>query len=339
MEQRQRIARIITSRDGEIALRLTTFEGKYPIPNRVAEGLYFAFERLGDGKTGRVGVIFSDMFQFAQPEKLGLAADVDRERFQFECAVAAIGEHLDKIGMLPETQSGENATMIDCFSYQLEEWAKRPLPDDDELLNYVRSVVYWAWRSDLAAATLEPADTVRWHTSDRTLRRVAQIGEGESWASTSSTGVMLRPTASSIREERERRKLGRPGSSSPIAQLLSAPRYAGPAEHWRKAEAFALGETRDLANAAKEAVCAVEGLARIVTGDHVGTLGDQIKTLKAKHSVNPAMAKTLEGIWGFTSNSPGVRHGGATPTSIAEGEAQYVLASGDAAIRYLLTLD
>jgi hypothetical protein len=51
------------------------------------------------------------------------------------------------------------------------------------------------------------------------------------------------------------------------------------------------------------------------------------------------MAKTLEGLWGFTSNSPGVRHGGATPATIDEGEARYVVDGSEAAIRFLLTLD
>jgi hypothetical protein len=339
MEQRQRLSRIVTSRDGAIALRLTLYEGTYPIPNRIAEGMFFSFERVNDGRTGRVGVMFSDMFQFAQPEQLGLPADVDPKRFQFECAVATIGEHLDRHGLLPPIPAGENATMLECFNDQIEEWVKRSVPSDDELLNYIRSVLYWSWKCDLDIATLEMADSIRWHVPPRTTRRVAQIGEGDLWTSMSSTGVMLRPTATFIRSERDRRKLGTGDGMPAIGQLLSAPRYAGPAEHWRKAEGFALGENRDLANAAKESVCAVEGLARIVTGDHVGTLGDQIKTLKAKHGVNAAMAKTLEGIWGFTSNSPGVRHGGATPASIDEGEAHYVVQSCEAALRYLLTLD
>jgi hypothetical protein len=173
------------------------------------------------------------------------------------------------------------------------------------------------------------------------LRRIAQIEEGNLWAIAGGgdRGMMLKPLPPFIRDERARRQPDARGAGAPIAALLSPPRYAGPAAHWQKADEFARGDQRDLPNAAKEAICAVEGLARIVTGAHTDTLGELIKKLKTSHNVKPAMAKTLEGLWGFTSNSPGVRHGGATPATIDEGEARYVVDGCEAAIRFLLTLD
>lgn len=150
---------------------------------------------------------------------------------------------------------------------------------------------------------------------------------------------MLTPLPAFIRQERDKRQKREVPANGAIGELLSAPRYEGPAIHWEKADQFAAGERRDLANAAKEAICAVEGLARIITRAHSEMLGELIKELKKAHKVNPAMAKTLEGLWGFTSNSPGVRHGGATPATIGESEVHYVLDSSAAAIRFLLTLD
>jgi hypothetical protein len=82
----------------------------------------------------------------------------------------------------------------------------------------------------------------------------------------------------------------------------------------------------------------VEGLARIVTGQTQDTLGDPIKHLKATGKLNGAMAKTLEGIWGLTSNAPGVRHGSAEPVDFAERDAQFVFETSEAALRYLLEL-
>jgi hypothetical protein len=86
----------------------------------------------------------------------------------------------------------------------------------------------------------------------------------------------------------------------------------------------------------KEAICAVEGVARIVTGRPSQTLGDLIKELRSKGKLDGAIAKAFEGLWGFASSAPGVRHGSG---SIAEAEARLCVDMAKAAVTYLLTLD
>jgi len=125
----------------------------------------------------------------------------------------------------------------------------------------------------------------------------------------------------------------------PVLDQLLAPRYAGPHEYFVKALAYSAGPTVDLPNAAKEAVCAVESLGRIVTGHHSWTLGDIIKHLKKNQKLAPAIAKALEGLWGYASDAPGVRHGGANPPTITVADTQLVIEMSAAAIRYLLELD
>lgn len=340
-EEYQHLDVVIAARDGAHAVLVTFYEGTYPIPNRIAVGCYFSFLHPDRETEGRVGVMFSDHFQFVQPKALGFPEAMDRKQFQLQCSFAAIGEFLDSEGLLPPTPDNAPATQIPCFGPQFELWAKRASASDDAILHYLREKTYWCWRFELDLASFGEADCIRLHCSPRALKRIAQIEDGSLWtiAGGGDRGVTLKPLPAFIRDQRAQGQPDASGAGASIAVLLSPPRYAGPAAHWQKSNEFASGDQRDLPNAAKEAICAVEGLARIVTGAREDTLGELIKKLKTSHSVNPAMAKTLEGLWGFTSNSPGVRHGGATPATIGEGEARYVVDGCEAALRFLLTLD
>ncbi len=94
----------------------------------------------------------------------------------------------------------------------------------------------------------------------------------------------------------------------PILERLSADRYQAVAAAWRKANDLLNHPTPDLANAAKEAVGAVEALARITVGDSRATLGEAIKTLGAAGRVKPPLLKGIEELWGWACGEPGVRH-------------------------------
>ena len=124
-----------------------------------------------------------------------------------------------------------------------------------------------------------------------------------------------------------------------VSDILKAPRYAGPRDHWEKAEAFFESIPPDLANASKEAISAVEGIAKIVTGDKKMTLGKCVDLLRDTGRIPPGMAKSLHGLWGFVSESPGVRHGAPVPSDIDEAQAKYVMDSAGAAIAYLAAVD
>ena len=72
----------------------------------------------------------------------------------------------------------------------------------------------------------------------------------------------------------------------PMAEQLTAPRYLPVLLAWRKARSLLDGPQPDYPNAAKEAVSAVEQLARVVTGQATATLGDAIKDLRAAGRMN-----------------------------------------------------
>lgn len=124
------------------------------------------------------------------------------------------------------------------------------------------------------------------------------------------------------------------------AELLCAvPRYAGPCQHWRSAQELLLKEEPDYAKAAHEAVSAVEGLCRVILNDPALTLGASLKKLTQRGLVHPALAKSIEGLWGFASAEPGVRHGAASTSAVRPADAQYVVEACDAALVLLLGAD
>jgi hypothetical protein len=121
--------------------------------------------------------------------------------------------------------------------------------------------------------------------------------------------------------------------------LCSVPRYSGPCQHWRSAQAILNDANPDYGKAAHEAVSAVEGLCRVILGDPVVTLGAALNKLRRDDRIHPALAKSIDGLWGFASAEPGVRHGAPTAARIKPHEAQYVVESCDAALVLLLALD
>ncbi|MCL4368124.1 MAG: hypothetical protein M1337_02965 [Actinobacteria bacterium] len=124
------------------------------------------------------------------------------------------------------------------------------------------------------------------------------------------------------------------------AELLCAvPRYARPCRHWRSAQSILADEEPNFSRTAHEAVSAVEGLCRIILGDPSITLGEALKRLKKDGLLHPALAKSIERLWGFASAEPGVRHGAVTSAAVKPRDAQYVVEACDAALVLLLALD
>jgi hypothetical protein len=131
-----------------------------------------------------------------------------------------------------------------------------------------------------------------------------------------------------------------PGIQKPTLMVvegeLRAPRYKAVQESLRKSVELLRGGDRE--NAAKEAVLAVESLARIVTGKSA-TLGEIVKILKAEGKIPPPLEKVFHGIWGYSSTAPGIRHGGAESADVPESVAAFVHNTAVAAIHLLLELD
>ena len=93
----------------------------------------------------------------------------------------------------------------------------------------------------------------------------------------------------------------------------------------------------DWKEAARNAIGAVEELARLLTGKPNQTLGDAIKTLRSRGRIAPALAKTLDGAWGWASTH--VRHGSKPPPKVDPDEAAYVYRTCEGALHLLCSAD
>ncbi|WP_200383208.1 AbiJ-NTD4 domain-containing protein [Thiococcus pfennigii] len=116
-----------------------------------------------------------------------------------------------------------------------------------------------------------------------------------------------------------------------VHQLPS--QYTAVEKHFKNAlSLFADRKSPDYSNAVKEAVCAIESLAKIVTGDQKATLGK----LTSKLGLHPALQKSLSQLYGYTSDEHGVRHGSIQPADIDFDLAKFFLVSASSFINYIL---
>lgn len=120
---------------------------------------------------------------------------------------------------------------------------------------------------------------------------------------------------------------------------LAAPRYAVANAHWEKMKRFRSSETADLENAVKEAIMAVEALAKTILGLQAATLSDCLKDPRLSRALSPTIVALLHKLYAFTNDSPGIRHAGLTPPGVATAEATFAIESCAASLRLLLAMD
>lgn len=100
-------------------------------------------------------------------------------------------------------------------------------------------------------------------------------------------------------------------------------------------------DSPDYANSIKESISAVEAAARDLSGNPSATLGAALDLIakRTDASTHPALLKGWKGIYGFTSDSGGIRHADTEDNVPAtQALAQYFLVTCSAMASYLLTL-
>ena len=111
-----------------------------------------------------------------------------------------------------------------------------------------------------------------------------------------------------------------------VKKLLLNPDFEGPNMQFNKALYFFSRRPKpDLENCLKEAVCALEGLCRILLKDKNITLGDATNLMVGKKIIRKPLDKTFHALYGFVSTEPGSRHGAHILSSIDIAEAEFVL--------------
>jgi len=93
----------------------------------------------------------------------------------------------------------------------------------------------------------------------------------------------------------------------------------------------------DYRNSIKEAISAVESLCTVITGDQKATLGQALTIIEKTNRLHPALKKSFSSLYGYTSDSDGIRHALIEEDNLTQDDARFMLVSCTSFINYLLT--
>lgn len=94
----------------------------------------------------------------------------------------------------------------------------------------------------------------------------------------------------------------------------------------------------DYRNSIKESISAVESLSKIIIGNDKTTLGQALKIIDQKHPLPKSLKSGFSAIYGYTSDSGGIRHGLLTDQIAPElEEARFMLIACSAFANYLIS--
>ncbi|WP_294959984.1 AbiJ-NTD4 domain-containing protein [uncultured Flavobacterium sp.] len=92
----------------------------------------------------------------------------------------------------------------------------------------------------------------------------------------------------------------------------------------------------DYRNSIKESISAVESLCKIIINDETTTLGTALSIIEKKHNLPKSLKSGFSSIYGYTSDSGGIRHGLLNgDVDITFDEARFMLIACSAFINYL----
>ena len=92
----------------------------------------------------------------------------------------------------------------------------------------------------------------------------------------------------------------------------------------------------DYRNSIKESISAVESLCVAVSGNSEATLGNALNSIETKHKLHPAFKKALSSLYGYTSDSDGIRHALLEESTISYSDAKFMLVACSAFVNYVL---
>jgi len=92
----------------------------------------------------------------------------------------------------------------------------------------------------------------------------------------------------------------------------------------------------DYRNSIKESISAVEALTKSISGEKSGGLDRALSTLDSKLNFHGAFKAGLLSLYGYTSDSDGIRHAILDEPSVGFDEAKFMLVSCSALINFML---
>lgn len=92
----------------------------------------------------------------------------------------------------------------------------------------------------------------------------------------------------------------------------------------------------DYRNSIKEAISAVENVAKVISMQPKGTLNDALYKINAKTKIHSQLQKGFKAIYNYTSDSDGIRHSLMEESSCNLEDAEFMLVSCSAFVNYLV---
>lgn len=119
--------------------------------------------------------------------------------------------------------------------------------------------------------------------------------------------------------------------------ITSTAKYSGARNHLKSA-LILLSDRKnpDYRNSVKESISSVESLCVSISDNHKATLGVALNKIEKKHKLHPALKNALSSLYGYTSDSDGIRHAMLDESSIGYSDAKFMLSSCSAFINYVL---
>ena len=92
----------------------------------------------------------------------------------------------------------------------------------------------------------------------------------------------------------------------------------------------------DYRNSIKESISAVEAICNLITKEKKATLGQALKKIENKVSLHPALKNAFSSLYGYTSDTEGIRHALLNEPNLSLEDAKFMLVSCSAFINYLI---
>ncbi len=91
----------------------------------------------------------------------------------------------------------------------------------------------------------------------------------------------------------------------------------------------------DYRNSIKESISAIEAYAQLITNNSKATLGQALSILERKNDLHEALKRSFSNLYGYTSDTNGIRHALLDVPSLKQEDALFMLVTCSAFINYL----
>lgn len=95
--------------------------------------------------------------------------------------------------------------------------------------------------------------------------------------------------------------------------------------------------TPDYRNSIKEAISAVESVAKKITGKDSGKLAEALDILAKQTAMHGALKSAFSKLYGYTSDADGIRHAILDEPNVGFAEAKFMIVSCSAFVNYVIT--